>query len=552
MPSVDFSATRGGARSSLFWAGVATAPVAALLILFSDGDGAIRLAAVLAVLAVVLIGLSSIARGGPSTQEQVEEAIFDESDALREDLREDIKTAVRAVHKALVERHHGAVEDVAELRAQVQRLESDWAQALPAEAVEPPVEPRQIEARPVPSRPAGSRPAASADGYPAHPVIEHRDGDWQYAAPPREPEDSDWTRPAPARAAAPHPRAAAADRPRQPAAPRAAHWSVDAPTGWDEIPAYDGRTQILPASGDADTARPERAAYGEARRGGSEPRQAALPPTGWYAPGHPVDPRLAAAPTPHETARPDPARHGTAQAETARHGTVPAGAVGHGTVYDAAWHESAGRGDARHAADRQGAARHASPGREVARRDEDGSAPSRRSGAESDGARPVDAGPAGGRYDVPLSRYAEVDRNTEWSRYPDTARFGDGSRYRDGSRYGAESPRADFRQPDPQRFADAARHADADAGRYTAPVRPDADRYPDAPRQDDPRRDERRPGDPWQGDPRHGDPRHDGVRDDDPRQPYRFAEEARHAAERGYPEGPRGHTVRVYRADDIW
>ncbi|MDI5941979.1 hypothetical protein QLR68_28385, partial [Micromonospora sp. DH15] len=42
----------------LFWIGVALAPVAALILLVADGNGPLRFAAVLAILAVVLIGLS--------------------------------------------------------------------------------------------------------------------------------------------------------------------------------------------------------------------------------------------------------------------------------------------------------------------------------------------------------------------------------------------------------------------------------------------------------------------------------------------------------------
>ena len=42
----------------LFWVGVGLAPLAALILLIADGNGSLRFGAVLAILAVVLIGLS--------------------------------------------------------------------------------------------------------------------------------------------------------------------------------------------------------------------------------------------------------------------------------------------------------------------------------------------------------------------------------------------------------------------------------------------------------------------------------------------------------------
>ncbi|GGJ97419.1 hypothetical protein GCM10010123_29320 [Pilimelia anulata] len=170
MPSVDPASVRG-ARSLLFWGGVVAAPVAALMILFADGDGGLRIAAVVAVLAVVVIGLSGTLRGGMASLDRVEEAIFDESDALREDLREDIKTAVRAVHKSLVEKQHGSAGEVADLRARITHLET----GPPAAAPEPPPQARA-------DRPGDDQPESEQPRYEVPAMIEQqRDGDWQYA-----------------------------------------------------------------------------------------------------------------------------------------------------------------------------------------------------------------------------------------------------------------------------------------------------------------------------------------------------------------------------------
>ncbi|HEX5740793.1 MAG TPA: hypothetical protein VFY17_04470 [Pilimelia sp.] len=166
---VSDSLVSPGMRPLLFWAGVAGAPVSALMILFADSGTAIRVAALVALVAVVLVGLSTMARGDVASPEALEDAIFDESDALREDLREDIKTAVRAVHKSLVEKHHGAADEIEVLRAHVARLESALLAPRPVRAAPP----RQLE----------SAPVAAAPEAVAHPVIEQRDGDWQYAAP---------------------------------------------------------------------------------------------------------------------------------------------------------------------------------------------------------------------------------------------------------------------------------------------------------------------------------------------------------------------------------
>ncbi|MCM0677594.1 hypothetical protein NCC78_23315, partial [Micromonospora phytophila] len=98
----------------LFWIGVALAPVAALILLVADGNGPLRFAAVLAILAVVLIGLSIALRadGGGSTRE---EELLDEIDQLRRELRGEIVAAAQRGNQAL-DQAQRAQEAVAALR----------------------------------------------------------------------------------------------------------------------------------------------------------------------------------------------------------------------------------------------------------------------------------------------------------------------------------------------------------------------------------------------------------------------------------------------------
>lgn len=98
----------------LFWSGVGLAPLAALLLLVGDGNGLLRIAAVLAVIAIVLIGLSITLRGdADSVRLEMEETLLEELDDLRGELRSEIATASRDTHKALgarLDEVQGAVE----------------------------------------------------------------------------------------------------------------------------------------------------------------------------------------------------------------------------------------------------------------------------------------------------------------------------------------------------------------------------------------------------------------------------------------------------------
>src|SRR5688500_10690998 len=125
----------------VFWVGVGLAPLAALLLLVGQSAGALRVAAVLAVFAVVLIGLSiTLRRDAETVRLDLEETLLEEIDALRGDVRNDIATAARATHKAFGEKLQALHETVHALRMQVQ-LDAGQGQALPPPgraAVEPP------------------------------------------------------------------------------------------------------------------------------------------------------------------------------------------------------------------------------------------------------------------------------------------------------------------------------------------------------------------------------------------------------------------------------
>jgi hypothetical protein len=78
-------------------------------------------AAVLAIVAVVLIGLSIMLRPDASrVRVEVEDMMFEEFDVLRDDVREEITAAARATHKAFAERLQQVQETVEALRGQLE------------------------------------------------------------------------------------------------------------------------------------------------------------------------------------------------------------------------------------------------------------------------------------------------------------------------------------------------------------------------------------------------------------------------------------------------
>ncbi|MEV1329543.1 hypothetical protein AB0J20_08190 [Micromonospora costi] len=104
-----------GLLTVLFWIGVGLAPVAALILLVADGNGPLRFAAVLAIVAVVLIGLSIALRtDGDGGQARIEE-VLDEMEQLRRELRGEIVAAAQRGNQAL-DQAQRAQEAVAAVR----------------------------------------------------------------------------------------------------------------------------------------------------------------------------------------------------------------------------------------------------------------------------------------------------------------------------------------------------------------------------------------------------------------------------------------------------
>ncbi|WP_343449363.1 hypothetical protein [Micromonospora oryzae] len=101
--------------SVLFWIGVALAPVAALILLVADGNGPLRFAAVLAIVAVVLIGLSIALRADGDGGHGEAEELRDEIDQLGRELRGEIAAAAQRGNQAL-DASQRAQEQVGALR----------------------------------------------------------------------------------------------------------------------------------------------------------------------------------------------------------------------------------------------------------------------------------------------------------------------------------------------------------------------------------------------------------------------------------------------------
>ena len=134
----------------LFWAGVALAPVAALILLVADGNGPLRFAAVLAILAVVLIGLSIALRPDGEGASARADELLDEIEELRRELRSEIVAAAQRGNQAL-DQAQRAQEGIAAVRRRLDASGAALAGAAPAvepagagrarvPAVEPPVD----------------------------------------------------------------------------------------------------------------------------------------------------------------------------------------------------------------------------------------------------------------------------------------------------------------------------------------------------------------------------------------------------------------------------
>jgi hypothetical protein len=138
---------RGRLLTYLFWGGISLAPLAALLlIVVGSSTTGLRFAALLAILAVVAIGLSvTLRRDATSMKLDIEETLLDEIDMLRNDVRTDITTAARATHRALSEKMAHLHESVDQVRRQQMDvggfIELDRPPAPPAVTAGPPRRP---------------------------------------------------------------------------------------------------------------------------------------------------------------------------------------------------------------------------------------------------------------------------------------------------------------------------------------------------------------------------------------------------------------------------
>jgi hypothetical protein len=156
-PTPDRADLRARLLAAQFWVGIGLAPFAALLLIF----GRTTAAAVLAIIAVVVLALSVIIRHGPSARPaELNVALVDEMDALRNDVRADITTAARATHRALSEKMTRLQESIAVMQRQV-----DDARAMAIEARE------AADRHPELPLPPPRRPAAAVGSAPG--VVRH-------------------------------------------------------------------------------------------------------------------------------------------------------------------------------------------------------------------------------------------------------------------------------------------------------------------------------------------------------------------------------------------
>ncbi|MEH1013766.1 hypothetical protein V6U90_11745 [Micromonospora sp. CPCC 206060] len=79
--------------AAFFWVGVGLAPLAAIILLVADTNAPLRIAAVLGLTSVVLIGLSiALRRDSGLPDSGVEDRLLDEIEALRRELRSGLAT----------------------------------------------------------------------------------------------------------------------------------------------------------------------------------------------------------------------------------------------------------------------------------------------------------------------------------------------------------------------------------------------------------------------------------------------------------------------------
>lgn len=121
-PSPDVR--RGQLPQTLFWAGMALAPLAVLVLLFGQSTGSLRVAVVLAVLTIVLLAISIALR--PTVEMvrvDIEHRVLDEMERIRLRSREETAAITHNAQRAIAERIAGLHESVEHLRAQVNQVQ---------------------------------------------------------------------------------------------------------------------------------------------------------------------------------------------------------------------------------------------------------------------------------------------------------------------------------------------------------------------------------------------------------------------------------------------
>jgi hypothetical protein len=124
MPSSSDTPDRhsGKLLPALLWAGVGVAPLAALALVVGSGEGSLRVAVGLALLAVVLIGLSIALRPTvESVKADLQDTLYDEVDVVREGVRNDIASAARTTHRSFGEKFEQLRGQLEAVRAEVAR-----------------------------------------------------------------------------------------------------------------------------------------------------------------------------------------------------------------------------------------------------------------------------------------------------------------------------------------------------------------------------------------------------------------------------------------------
>jgi hypothetical protein len=116
-------ARRGKLVQGLLWGGVGLAPLAVLILLFGQSTGSLRVAVILAVLTIVMIAVSIALRPGVEmVRVDIEHRVLDEMERVRMHTRDDISTASRNTHRALVERIQVLTATVEDLRGQMEEV----------------------------------------------------------------------------------------------------------------------------------------------------------------------------------------------------------------------------------------------------------------------------------------------------------------------------------------------------------------------------------------------------------------------------------------------